>query len=173
MSWWNWEQEIKFLRKQNTDCWVTHIPTSCCVLNFVQGATLGLDVAEVQFDARDHDLGMTGTFFFHFAGLSNWMEGELKHVLLPPSLPPFPARNNPRKIVPILNPRLINLMAQALAREELNCALICLFKGIYQTDTFNLLVLIQKEGSMCVLYFRNKSINGGEMNIYKLHEREL
>lgn len=38
---------------------VTHVPPACCVLDFVQGATFSLNVAEVQFNTWDHDLGMT------------------------------------------------------------------------------------------------------------------
>lgn len=34
----------------------THVPASWCVLELVQGATFSLNVAKVQFDARNHDL---------------------------------------------------------------------------------------------------------------------
>lgn len=35
----------------------THVSASWSVLEFVQGATFSLNVTEVQFDARNHDLG--------------------------------------------------------------------------------------------------------------------
>lgn len=75
------------------------------MLDFVQGATFSLNVAKVQFNTRNHDLGMTGRLFFFFIhtqrnaanteGFSNWMGvGSLKiaPILLPP------AKNNPAEV---------------------------------------------------------------------------
>lgn len=38
---------------------IAHISAAWCVLEFAQGATFSLNVTEVQFDARNHDLGTT------------------------------------------------------------------------------------------------------------------
>lgn len=38
---------------------IAHVSSAWCVLQFVQGATFSLNVTEVQFDARNHDLGTT------------------------------------------------------------------------------------------------------------------
>lgn len=43
---------------------VTHVSPACCVLEFVQGATFSLNVAKVQFNTWNHDLGMTRYLFY-------------------------------------------------------------------------------------------------------------
>lgn len=56
-----WEEVgERFLNVCVLFCGVTHVSPACCVLDFVQGATFSLNVAKVQFNTRNHDLGTTG-----------------------------------------------------------------------------------------------------------------
>lgn len=82
-------------------CEVTHVSPACCMMEFVQGATFSLNVAKVQFNTWNKDLGMTRYLFFIQTNSAQLLKQEGEALKKGTTPHHHPSRPFPSNIIPV------------------------------------------------------------------------